>query len=867
MSRTHLASLVEDFRRHGSQTAIVEHRGNRRFATSYADLANLAGRFSAELSRRQVLPGERVVIWGANSAEWIAAFFGCLLRGVLAVPLDSSGTSEFAARVIADVDPRLIVGDRGLLSTLAIECPTLPFSEFQNALPLDPLFEVEPAVSPQLPMQIIFTSGTTSEPKGVVHTHRNVLAGVGPIESEIEKYRKYERFVHPLRFLHSLPLSHVFGQFMGLWVPALLAAEVHFESQLEPARLIETVRSERISLLAAVPRVLDLLRIHLMSKDATLTDALKSAQGESIWLRWWRFRKLHRAFGFKFWAFVCGGASLPEELEQFWNTAGFALIQGYGLTETAALVTLNHPFRIGRGTIGQPLPGREIMIRDDGEIMVRGEMLSTASWQGGRMQSREQDWLATGDLVAKDAAGHLQFKGRKGDVIVLASGMNIYPADVEGALFKQPGVRDCAVIGWQGPLGVEPVAVIVSSNNEEELQSAIRAANSGLAQYQQIRRWLRWPQLEFPRTSTGKVLRREISQWAESVLSQTAPSPASAHNEDPVTELITRITGENAFAATDNSLLSEDLHLDSLGRVQLQSAIEQKLGMELPAESLEQAKTLGELKEIILRAAGGFAPDPATAVEPPSAPQRQTAPASATQAQERDVYSRWPWSLPVLALRVLFLEAVIRPLTCLLANPRVVSSSQFLSESPVLIIANHVTALDGALVLYSLPARVRRRTAIAMSGEMLLDMRAGRNQKSWLLNALAPIEYWLLTALFNVFPLPRHTGFRASFSHAGVAMDRGYSVLVFPEGRRSTTSELQPFRAGIGLLAQQSQAAVLPVALIGLGNIKAGHSKWFRSGKLTVKVGDTIPYDAGKEPAELTHTFEIAMHQLARKEV
>ncbi len=865
MSRTHLASLVEDFRRHGSQTAIVEHRGNRRYATSYADLANLAGRFSAELSRRHVLPGERVVIWGGNSAEWIAAFFGCLLRGVLAVPLDSSGTSEFAARVIADVEPRLVVGDRSLVSTLAVESRILAFSDFEESLPIDALFDVDPAVSSQLPMQIIFTSGTTSEPKGVVHTHRNVLAGVGPIESEIQKYKKYERFVHPLRFLHSLPLSHVFGQFMGLWVPALLAAELHFESQLEPGRLIRTIRSERISLLAAVPRVLDLLRIHLMGKDSSLAAALEFAQNESIWRRWWRFRKLHRAFGFKFWAFVCGGASLPEEVEQFWSTTGFALIQGYGLTETAALVTLNHPFRIGRGTIGQPLPGREIMIRDDGEIMVRGEMLSTASWQGGRMQSREADWLATGDLVTKDAAGHLQFKGRKGDIIVLASGMNIHPADVEGSLLKQPGVRDCAVIGWQGAVGVEPVAVILSSSSDEEIQAAIGAANNNLAEYQQIRRWLHWPQLEFPRTSTGKLLRRTISEWATSTLSQTAPSNAGGPNEDPVVGLIARITGEDTSDATDDSRLSEDLHLDSLGLVQLQSGIEEKLGVELSAESLEQAKTLGELKKIIAHAAGGFS-TVAAHNEAESDQNKNAAASVKTATPEQYVYPRWPWSLPVLALRILCLELVIRPLTWLLADPRVVRASQVVSEDPTLIIANHVTALDGALVLYALPAKVRRRTAIAMSGEMLIDMRAGRNQGSWLLNALAPLEYWLLTGLFNVFPLPRLTGFRSSFSHAGAALDRGYSVLVFPEGRRSDTGELQPFRAGIGLLAQQSQTAVLPVALIGLGEMKARRTNWFRSGKLTIKVGDAIPYDASKDPAELTHTLEIAMRQLVRKE-
>ena len=763
--------------------------------------------------------------------------------------------------MIADVEPRLVVGDHILLSTLSIESSKLSFADFERSLPADPLFNVDPAVSPQLPMQIIFTSGTTSEPKGVVHTHRNVLAGVGPIESEIDRYRKYEWPFHPLRFLHSLPLSHVFGQFMGLWLPALLAAEVHFESQLEPARLIETIRSERISLLAAVPRVLDLLRIHLISKDPSLAGALESARGESIWRRWWRFRKLHRAFGFKFWAFVCGGASLPEDLEQFWNTTGFALIQGYGLTETAALVTLNHPFRIGRGTIGKPLPGREIMIRDDGEIMVRGEMLSTASWHGGRMQSREPDWLATGDLVAKDAAGQLQFKGRKGDVIVLASGMNIHPADVEGALMRQAGVRDCAVIGWPGALGVEPVAVIVSSNSDEELQSAIRAANSGLADFQQIRRWLRWHELEFPRTSTGKLLRRKISEWVDTALSQTASSAVIGQHEDPVLDLIAGITGEDVSAATDSSRLSEDLHLDSLGQVQLQSAIEQKLGMELDAESLAQAKTLGELKVFLTHAAGGFEPAPAGVPVAPAHVETTVA-ANPPAPSERNVYPRWPWSPPVLAIRILVQEIAVRPLIWLLADPRIIRASVPPSESPMLIIANHVTAVDGALVHYALPWKIRRRTAIAMSGEMLLDMRAGRRQGSWLLNAIAPLEYWLLTALFNVFPLPRLVGFRSSFSHVGAALDRGYSVLVFPEGRRSETGELQPFRAGIGLLAQQSQTAVLPVALIGLGEMKIGKTKWFRSGKLTIKVGDAIPYDASREPAELTHSLESAMRQL-----
>ena len=209
------------------------------------------------------------------------------------------------------------------------------------------------------------------------------LASLDPLEEEMGKYLRYERLVHPLRILHTLPLSHVFGQFMGLWVPPLLAAEVHYEDRLQAPRLATLMREERISVLAAVPRVLDLLRAYMESEFPGLGQRVAAARGESIAKRWWRFRAVHRRLGFKFWAFVSGGATLPADLESFWTTAGFALIQGYGMTETTALVTLNHPFKIARGSIGKPLAGREVRIGDDGEILVRGASIAAQVWRHG----------------------------------------------------------------------------------------------------------------------------------------------------------------------------------------------------------------------------------------------------------------------------------------------------------------------------------------------------------------------------------------------------------------------------------------------------------------------------------------------------
>jgi long-chain acyl-CoA synthetase len=900
--RTHLASLVEEFLRNADQTAVVAHRGIRRYRTTYGELARLAGRFAAELDRRSIGPGERIVLWGANSAEWISAFFGCLLRGVIGVPLDAAGSPEFASRVVKDVAPKLIVGDPNLIHHLtgADEIPHLWLFELNIQLPAEPNYAVSKDVTPQTPFQIVFTSGTTSEPKGIVHTHANVLSSVSPIEREMLKYRKYERWVHPLRFLHTLPLSHVFGQFMGLWLPPLLAGEVHFADQIEARRMTDLIRRERISVLVAVPRVLQLLRTHLLGRFDALADQVAHAPKSHKLLplkQWWQFRRVHRVLGWKFWAVISGGAALPEEIEEFWNRIGIALIQGYGMTETTALVTLNHPFKIAQGTIGKTLPGREVRLSEEGEILVRGDMLAGATWQGGAMRKREGEWLATGDLGVKNENGDLKFLGRKGDVIVTSGGMNIHPDDLEQAMKTQAGIRDCVVVPCGTLAGIEPVAVVLLSGADAQLQEAVVAANRELADYQQIRRALKWPELQFPYTSTGKLLRRKIADWVcLDIQNQQTPGPHSAQTgADIVLDMIAEVTGERPPSTPerdqDSMRLTEDMHLDSLGRVQLQSALEQRLNIELPDDALASVQTLGELRSILGGRAsseafetgtqlspapsdpltGGHAEPPAaahhaiaTAAAPPAADDPIHNPKPSEEAQRaltsENFYPRWPWSWPVAAVRISFFELVIRPLTWLLATPRVVFRSSNIPPGPMLVIANHVSRFDGALVLYGLPGKIRRHIAIAMLGELLLDFRRGRNQGNWFLNFFAPPQYWLVTALFNVFPLPRLHGFRRSFSHAGEAMDRGYSVMVFPEGAVSREGGMKSFRQGIGLLVQEARVPILPVALVGLEEMQK--SGWFRSGHLEIRIGEPIPADEGAEPAELTAELEKAVRDL-----
>jgi long-chain acyl-CoA synthetase len=766
----------------------------------------LARRFAAELGARGIVKGDRVLLWGSNSAEWVGAFFGCVLRGVLPVPLDVAGSPEFACRVIAETAPKLAVlgSEQHVPSVL----PRLLFHELTSSI-TDKAAGALDGLQASDPLQVIFTSGTTSEPKGVVHTHNNVLASLRPIETELQKYMRYERIFHPIRFLHTLPLSHVFGQFMGLWIPPLLAAEVHFDDDLVAERMIAHIKSERISLLACVPRVLDLLHNHVTALDPGLQGAADRAIGISAAARWWRFRRTHRAFGLKFWAMVCGGASLPAGLEEFWGRLGFVVVQGYGMTETTALVSLNHPFKAAHGTVGQVLPGREVRLGEDGELLVRGETVSNATWRNGRVEYSPEEWLATGDLAERDADGNLRFRGRKKETIVTASGLNIYPEDVEAALLGSPGVRGAAVVG----LNDSPYAVLLIEAGSDP-EEAVSTANANLADFQRVQRWSIWPEADFPRTSTGKVSKREI-----------------------VDRLTQGVAAEGAVSGGD------ELELDSLGRVELQARVEQQFGVSLDDEALQRVRTRTELHQLL--------------ASRPATPRRN-----------EHLYWKWPWTPVVQVVRSLFLELVALPLVRFLTRAQVRSQVVELPNGPVLIVANHITTYDVPLVLYALPGRFRRRVAVAMSGEMLRDYRGGRNQGNWFLDLLAPAAYWLITALFNVFPLPRGGNFRDSFRHAGEALDRGFSLVVFPEGHRSDDGNPQPFRAGVGVLWKDLRVPVLAVHLGGLGAIKAQGGRWFRRGNIIISLRQVLPLEPTASVEELTQRLRHAVfstEELARE--
>lgn len=835
-----LIEFVRAYGAHGEEVAVRQRRGVRMESWTYAKIAAQANALARELEGRGIAKGDAVLLWGENSAEWISVFFACVLRGAVIVPIDHASSGEFAQRVAQEVKAKLAFRSRGVAQS-ELPCPNVLLEETgEIAARHDSSPYSSPPLTRQDTLEIIFTSGTTAEPRGVVISHGNVLANIEPLQPEIQKYLRYEKMFHPIRFLNLLPLSHVFGQMLGVFIPPLLGGTVVFLDSLKPAELRETIRRERVSVVVAVPRFVESLQQEIerqMERDGRGENFRKdfaAAEKEHFFRRWWRFRRVHSQLGWKFWAFISGGAALPEQSETFWNRLGYAVIQGYGMTETTSLISLNHPFHSTKGSIGKVFPGMEVRVDENGEILVRGESVATTYQRQGQSQSvaGADGWFRTGDVAAKGDDGNLYFRGRSKNVIVTSAGMNVYPEDLEKALQAQPGVRDCVVIGRERDGNAEACAVLLMHGSNPDPAAAVENANRSLAEYQRIREWVVWPEPDFPRTPTQKPVLPAIRAAVENAKSAR---PAAAQDGTALASLIAQLTGRRQLKS-DGQQLEKDLQLSSLDRVELMSAIEERYQVDLNEVQFADAATVGELEKLLT-----------------AGPARGVA----------HVYPRWPQHWLVTAFRLVIYYSLARPATYLLAAPRIRGREHLKGvQGPVLVVSNHVTYLDIAWILPALPWRLRNRLATAMRGERLAEMRRPAKSLGLFERFMERLRYVLVTSLFNVFPLPQRAGFLQSFAFAGDLADRGWNLLVFPEGVTSETGEMVAFRSGIGLLARQLNLPVVPMHLSGLFDLKKDERILTRPGHVRVTIGPPARYSKEQDADEITRDLERRVREL-----
>ena len=654
-------------------------------------------------------------------------------------------------------------------------------------------------------VEIIFTSGATADPKGVVLTHGNVLANIVPVEKEIRKYKKYGRPFFPIRFLNLLPLSHMFGQAMATFVPPMLEGTVIFMRGYNPHEIVRQIKTRRVSVLVSVPKILDVLADHVTRLHPEVREV--PAGKEHVARRWWRYRAIHRLFGLKFWSFVVGAAPLETSLESFWGRLGFVVVQGYGLTETAPIVTLNHPFSTSKGSVGKPIGGVNVRIAADGEILVRGENVTKGYYGAANASAFEDGWFHTGDIGELDEGGRLFIRGRKKEMIVTPEGLNVFPEDVERVVNAIAGVKESAAVGVTQN-GEERVQIALMVEPGVDPDAVIRAANGQLADHQRIRAGRIWPGAELPRTEgTRKLKRHEIRTWL-----QTGAAPVvSASGAASVESVVRRFTGGRAIAP---GATLEELGLSSLERVEMMVALEEALNTSIDETAFSKAATVADLERI--------AATPAATEAPP----------------EPVEFPSWNRSAPIGAIRAVSQSFVLLPLARVFAWLKVEGLEHLDGlDGPVIFAANHQSHMDVPVILAALPGKWRRRVAPAMAKEFFkahfFPGEFSRRQR--FTNSL---NYYLSAFFFNTFPLPqREAGARQTLRYAGELLSDGFSVLIFPEGKRTDRGEISTFKPGVAMMAARLGVPVVPIRLEGVDRVLHQRWKMAKPGRVHITIG------------------------------
>ena len=813
--------LQNKAREFGARTALLYKPGLRYMRWSYEDLWAGSGRAASLLQRNGLAKGDRVLLWGHNSPQWVLAFFGCLRAGVVVVPLDLRSAPDFVRKVASKTSPKMAFVSRvtpewhqelGLASTRLEELEELSEG-------LAPPENVD--VSSEDLAEIMFTSGTTGDPKGVMLSHGNLL-------SNVESASQYGLGEPTDRLLSILPLSHMFEQMGGLLLALRAGANVTYPTSRQPTVLFRTMSERRVTSLLLVPQALDLFmkgierEVRRQGKERVWDLSMKVARYLPFRLRPLLFRKVHQRFGSSLSLVYSGGAALDPELGAKWELLGVRINQAYGATEASPLISIHRADRPRYDSVGRPAPGVEVNISEDGEVLVRGPNVTRGYWEAPEQTAAALDdgWYKTGDQGYLDSEGFLHLKGRKKDMIVLASGENVYPEDIEAVLNKHPDVTDAVVVGL--PRGPETeVHAALLMEHPDAADKVVASANGQLAEHQQIRGSTVWPDEDFPRTHTLKVRKGVMVDMLTGVDSAApAAVPASGKPKDggvsEIVGLIADVGRLDPGEVTPERSLGTDLNLDSLTRVELLSAIEGELGVYLDETEVSGETTVRMLEELVAKGTEG------TDVKFPQ-------------------WGMAPWARIV---RGAIQRAFIFPLLRLNYGLRVSGAGNLEGvNGPVLFASNHCLPLDNGLIIKSIPGQWRRKLAIAGAAKLW------RNPFWAAVNPL----------LGNGFPFSQEGAIRASLDNLGRIVDNGWSVLIYPEGGLTVGGPMQPFMSGTGLLAVEGRLSVIPLRLDVHSTGSPSRFPFLRRGRVEVGFGEPLTFKPGMSYLEATATIEEAV--------
>jgi long-chain acyl-CoA synthetase len=478
---------------------------------TYDELSKASIQVAATLSARGVTAGDRVVTWAANDPWLVAAYFAVWRLGAVIVPLDLRMAPEVAVRIGRAAEPVLALAGPDVVASsgAALGVPVVGIDAAM--LTAEPVGQLpSPPTSSDL-AEVLFTSGTTSDPKGVTLTHGQLIHSARTIAMTAGVRRE--------RALALLPLSHMYGQIVPLFYGLMCGCQLTFLPSLTPSALLTAMKRDRITVLTAVPALLRLLM------DGVEAEALRTGKSTQLHrvrgvsrrlpMRTRRLlcRSILSRFGGELATITCGGAMLPPELQSAWEAIGIAVVQGYGATECASIA--GHTRKSRRpGTVGPPLAGIEVRVAPDGELLARGPNMMSGYWGKPELTAQvlADGWAHSGDAAEIDRHGEIVIRGRTRDRIALPNGLKVYPEDIEIALTEADAISAAVVIESE-PGRLAAILIPAGAANDNVLEAAVKQANASLSPQQRVRRWVRWEAADFPRTHTLKVRRDEVKAW------------------------------------------------------------------------------------------------------------------------------------------------------------------------------------------------------------------------------------------------------------------------------------------------------------------------------------------------------------------
>lgn len=783
--------------------ALSMRMGYRTVTLTYRHVNERAHKVAQYFHEQGLVKGDRVLICAHNSPDWICVFWACMLRGYQLVPLAPQSTQSLVDTIAQQTQAKMFVKSASIrivvnsISTIIIEqIEELITQKSMNVAAAD-LDEHDVA-------EIMFTSGTTGDPKGVMLTHRNIMSNVMALQESFN-------FSGPQECLLSiLPLSHMLEQATDFLLAFSMGAHVVYAHS--HGAIIELMNQYHVTKIAAVPEFLKVLaqRIQGQIKERKLDRFFRVMQWcankiPSMRLRRIIFWPILRKFGGRLDTIASGGSALDPELERFWNTLGISILQGYGLTETSPVITLNSYHKHRLGSVGKPLCNVHVRLGSDGEIEVRGPNVFSGYYKN-EAKTKEcftaDGWFKTGDMGYFDSDGFLYLKGRRKYMIKGAGAQNIFPEDIEMVLNEFAGVADSCVVGIEKHGGLDIYAVVLASDPTLDLEKTVLQANEKLLPYQHITGWALWPESDFPRSAIQKVKKELVIEWIKNKNHTTIKSQEAIVN--PFVKMLSIITGIDPSHILPTTKLVTDLKLDSLMRVELVTRIEELRGVAIDERLITPTTTVVDLETIV---------------------------ATSKPLKKMPKVSRWQRSLVAGLLRKA--GHIVSNLILRLFFTIKVEGLENIKDinNPIMYMPNHVSLLDGALVLFALPRKLRARVSFAAAYDVLYG------------------QYWyarpFIELFFNSFPFPRQeTEHVASgLLNVGTMLDDGYSVVLFPEGKLSPDGLLQPLKRGAGLLIVEMGVPIIPIILEGVQKLVPYDCLVPRQrGMITIKIGRPITF-------------------------